>query len=402
MKHKRLTWLFGFLLIMPPTTRYIPFGVDVGGIGFNLPRISMLACAVFATITLIRRPQLQLSYADIGVLSLLLLLILSTAWSIAPDESVRRATDLLFYIIYFASIVIYFNRETALEIFVSLLLLPAAAMVIYSALNVFIYDAHCWAIADLISRNGVTRDMVATFPILFLSMFARNSIQRRIRLILVGLMIVSVLLSGSRSGFVALFFAIALVILVWGRRIKQLSLFHITATGALGLGVMVVGVIAALLAGILSERLLRLPILSGDISPDTLGTARYHVRLAELSTIRSYPLVGIGYGAFFQYSAEQFGIGNYRAHSLITRVWMGAGLPGLSLLLLTGGLVLRNYIRQIIVSNSDNSLCLAGCLIGLLATTLTGMFNIVIIQPLFYLLVGVGSSTIVISKSNHS
>jgi len=88
MKNKRLTWLFGFLLVMPPTTRYIPFGADIGGLTFGLPRISMLACAVFATITLIRRPQLKLSYADVGILLLLMLLILSCAWSIAPNESV--------------------------------------------------------------------------------------------------------------------------------------------------------------------------------------------------------------------------------------------------------------------------------------------------------------------------
>jgi len=65
---------------------------------------------------------------------------------------------------------------------------------------------------------------------------------------------------------------------------------------------------------------------------------------------------------------------------------------------LTGGSVLRNYVQGVITSRSDEALCLFGCLIGLIATTLTGMFNIVIIQPLFYLLVGVGSSAVTLTR----
>lgn len=397
MKRERLTWLFGLLLVMPPTTRYIPFGVDIGGFVFNLPRISMLACAVFAGYTLVYRPQLRLSYSDIGVFSLLLLLILSVAWSVAPEESVRRATDLLFYIIYFASIVVYFNRESALRVFVAVLLIPATAMVSYSVLNL-IYSPRGWRLVDQVSRNGVSRDMVATLPILFFSAYCRDRVQVSLRLFLVGLMVLFVPLSGSRSGLAALAVALVLIILVWGNRVKRLSLASLTVVSAVGLVVLAAGVIVASVAGVLPERILRIPFISGEISPETLGRNRYQVRLAELDTIRANPLTGIGYGAFYQYSAEQFGIGNFRAHSLITRVWMGAGFPGVLLLLLTGGMVLRNYIRRVITSRSNEALCLFGCLIGLIATTLTGMFNIVITQPLFYLLVGVGSSAVVMTE----
>jgi O-antigen ligase len=397
MKRKRLTWFFALLLVMPPTTRYIPFGVDIGGILFNLPRISMLACAVVAAYTLVYRPQLRLSYSDIGVVSLLLLLILSIAWSVAPEESVRRATDLLFYIIYFVSIVVYFNRESAFKLFVAVLPIPAAAMVSYSVLNL-IYSAPGWRLVDLISRNGVSRDMVATLPILFFGAYGRGRVHASVRLLLAGMMVLFVPLSGSRSGLVALAVTLVLIILVWGNRVKRLSLAPLALMSAVSIVVFVAGVGVAFITGVLPERILRIPLISGGISPETLGRSRYQVRLAELGTIQSHPITGIGYGAFFQYSAEQFGIGNFRAHSLITRVWMGAGLPGILLLLFSGGLIIRNYIRQVITSRSDETLWLFGCLIGLIATTLTGMFNIVIIQPLFYLLIGVGSSAVIVNK----
>ncbi|WP_158598841.1 O-antigen ligase [Halorubrum sp. Atlit-8R] len=361
----------------------------------------MLTCGILAIFTLLYRPQLRLSYSEIGILSLLLLLIFSVAWSIAPQESVRRATDLLFYMMYFFAIVVYFNRKDSLNIFVNVLVIPATTVIAYSILNL-IYSSPGWRLAGLISRNGVARDMVAMLPILAFSIYDQNRIQAGVRLILVGLMILFIPLSGSRSGLVALTFTLVLVILVWGNRVKGLSLTSLTAVSVVSLAAMAAGIIISSTVGILPERILRIPVINGEISPEVLGEGRYQVRLAELGTIQSYPLTGIGYGAFFQYSAERFGIGNYRAHSLVTRVWMGAGLPGVLLLLSTGGMVLRNYIRRIILDRSDETLCLSGCLIGLLATTLTGMFNIVIIQPLFYILVGVGSSAVLMSgERNH-
>jgi len=211
-------------------------------------------------------------------------------------------------------------------------------------------------------------------------------------------MIIFIPLSGSRSGLVALIVVLVLVTLTWGNRVKRLSFRSLAVVSLVGLAATAAGIIISSAIGILPERILRIPVINGEISPEVLGRTRYQVRLAELGTIQSYPLTGIGYGAFSQYSAERFGIGNYRAHSLVTRVWMGAGLPGVLLLLSTGGMVLRNYIRRIIVERSDETLCLSGCLIGLLATTLTGMFNIVIHQPLFYILIGVGSSSVLMSR----
>lgn len=395
MEEHQATWAYAAILVSPITLHYLPFVAEVGGLVLNPTRICMLASGVAAARILVQQRQLRVSYTSLGVIMLLLLLILSVTWSLAPKVTARQLVDLSFVLIYFISVIVYLNRDNAFRILLAALLLPAIAVVVYAGLNM-LGTSTAWRLTENASRNWVGRDVVALLPIITLTAVTMDGAQAKVRYGLIIVMMIAVPVSGARSGLVALLIGVSLTAVAWARLEKQFTVRQFVPHVLLGSVGLFVGVIVAVKSGVVPARILQIPVVSGGISPEVIGQYRYAIRQAELATIREYPIFGIGYGAFIEHSITEYGLGATHPHGLLTSIWTGAGIMGVSLLTANAVLILRNYSQQIAHGVGHDPLWMAGCMIGLMSIGLAGMFNVVMYQPILYLLLGVGSSATVI------
>ncbi|MFC6796060.1 O-antigen ligase family protein [Halobaculum halobium] len=354
----------------------------------------------FAFITAIKERYVRLTHSDIGIFVLLSILIASSSWSPSPYESMRRAIDLGLMMIYYGSIVVYLGRDDALQELIRVLLIISTLWVGYGVFEIAFGDLTL-GIVPYISRNELSRNLLALIPLMALVTHWKTGWTKVAYVGLTASMIFLIPLSGSRGGIVGLVFVLGALTILFLRSIAELELLRLLPAGAVAVILFGLVVLAAVHIGIFPQRLTSIPLTAGAFSPEVLGPQRYDVHKAELVTIQRHWLTGVGYEGFVVLTEKMYEIGSFRAHNLITRVWMAAGIGPVLILLATGLSIIRNYTRAIYNLDSIDQMYLSALFIGFGGITVAGMVNIVIDEPLWYVLIAVGSNLIP-EESNRS
>lgn len=377
---------------------YIPIKIPIFGLVFDGIRIFIVASMVFAILTIWQDSNLTITYTDIGIIVTWLFLISSVVWSYAPEATARTGTDLLFYIVFFLTVIVYFKRDPSLRIIFSSILSASIILIALGLIDHF--ETSLLKGVFGVSRNIYARNIAGLFPMFAIYSYYSNSWNRFIYIILSILAIILVALTGSRSGFVAIIFSlIILAILFFATRetLTRKRMLPFLLVSFVGMSMFFY---LGLEYQILPTRLTKIPLSTDAFSPSVLGENRYLVYLAEGAAIQKYWLTGMGFGAFEVWSSAEFGIPRHQAHDLITRIWLGSGIGAVMIFLITYGLIIRNYIGTIVSAERYRIPYLLAALLGLLSISLTGMANIVYIEPLFYIWLAVGSHGILSLASN--
>lgn len=349
-------------------------------------------------VTLLRDPTIQITWTDIGIPTVLGIMILSTVWSVAPEITARRSTDLLFHMTYFITLIIYFNHIDDLWETTHAIQLAATVLVIFGVFTgLFLNDLVFGVLAE--NRNEFGRDVIAMFPFVVVGGIIYEG-KRKLWVALVALGMVFLLFSaGSRSAIVAL--GVTGGLLFTGLPLIRTNISAVRLT--LGMGVFASVLISVVLFGlvydIFPQRIATIPYILLNPSPELLGESRYLIYMAEIDALSKHWFTGIGYGAFKFVSKTVYGLGTHRTHDPITRIWLGGGIVPVLLFITTYVLIIRNYIQFIIHNIAWKQTYALAAFVGLVGITTAGMANIVINELMFYLLLAIGSNLLPLTQS---
>lgn len=391
MATNRVTKILGILLVSPLIGHYIPVSFSAFGFIFTAKRLSIIILIIISIILVYKEKNIILTRASIGFISLLIFLQFTVLWSIAPEVTARRATDLLLYLVFFVTLVVFLERDGAYPWLINGLVISALLISCYGVLGV-VSEGPFRNVISYISRNDYSRDVVALFPIMVVYFMYEEAPKKVLGGMILLIMITTVPMSGSRGGLVSLLVVCLLLVVSYLRYEYRLSYIGIVGLNIVLMGAVAVCMVGLVRVGYVPDRLLSIPLTTDAFSPEVLGIARYQVHRMEFLTIREYWLTGIGYGAFTVVTGEQLEIGSYQAHSLLTRVWLGGGIVAVFLLAYSYLLTIQNYGRQMANTKGKTKWITTACFIGLLGITLAGMVNIVINETLFYILMAIGAS----------
>lgn len=391
MNRTGVTAVFSYLLITPIIAPYIPVLSSLGGHAIPLQKLALLTCAVFALATLHPEYRLELTRIDIGVVALLFVLAASVIWSIAPETTARWVDDLVLFAGFYIAVVVFLRRDGALEALSKSLLVAAGGILIYGYLSAMTgeisRDVFTW-----VTRNYFARDLVAILPLALTGLIGQSTWRgKTVFGAITGLIGLLVMVSGSRSGLVAFLVVAALFVAYWLHVDIRIGVLPTLAVSAAATVFIITIAVLGIQFGVLPGRLSSIPVTPDAFKPEVLGKARYRVYRLERLAVREYWLGGMGFGALPVY-AEQFEwVGSFRSHNIFTRIWLAGGIGALLLFVCVFLAISRNYIRGIVHSSGDQQTRFYAFFVGLLGITLTGMANIVIIHPIFYIMLAVGA-----------
>jgi|GEM_PF-5466145 len=390
MKESSITQIFSLLVLGPLIGRFIPLFWDLPVWSLTPRRGAVFVLFCFSFYTVTRNQSVRIRYSDVGVISLLIVLIASISWSPDPGVSMRRGVDLILIFVYYVSLVIYLQRDGAMSRLIQILMVFAVVASIYGLVEVAFGEVSRGLVA-YISRNELSRKLLALLPLtVVVTILSKQTMQRAVFALTGILMVIVIPLSGSRSGIVGLGIVLFGGTMLFLQYTLQLPSSRLVAAGIVITSLFIVSVVAGVGTGLIPSRLASIPLTPAAFSPEVLGEKRYEVYKAELRTIRNYWLTGVGYEGFVVLTEDVYGIGAYRAHDLISRVWMAAGIGGVVILLATLGNIFRTYIRRIVTADGSTQLYLSAFFLGLVAMTLAGLANIVITELLWYVLLAIG------------
>lgn len=393
MRRPTHTKIYALLIIAPVVGHFVPIFVDLPIWGLTPRRLAIFILFSFALYSLSTKDwKLHITLSDLGLLTVLSILVVSILWSPDLMESLRRGVTIIQMWMYYFSIIIYFRNDKSLDVLLRALLFAAILIVIYALGELFVTGELSRGLANYISRNRLSRNILALLPVVTVVCYLSTDWRRYLFGLIAFTMSVLVLLSGSRGGMVGLFVVVAGVSLVLLHFGVGLSPRISVPLGVVVIGITSIIVLITVQFDYLPPRLTNIPLSPEAVSPEVLGEKRYHVHQAEIQTIKEHWLIGVGYEGFVVLSEEVYRIGSFRAHNLITRVWMSAGFVPVLILIATGLCVFRNYIRAISSTHGTKRLYLSAFFIGVVGITTAGWPNIVIDEPLWYILLGVGSN----------
>jgi len=374
-----------YIFIMAILGIFSPFYVDLP-VDITVRRVALLLSILILAAVLIRSGRVVLSSGEGAMVFLYILLLGSIAWAYAPLESVNRVFDLgflgAFYVLFVTSgtnrIQDWWRALVLYSLFVTVL------TVVYSVIG--------YQFGDAVTQNTVSRFTIASIPILTFA--AGDADRRKFRaglLSCAGLNSLLVVTLRSRSGFIALCVVLSLLGLYGGKLLHDRSI-SFGPSIAVGLLIGMLGTILYLSTVV--ELLEQFPRSLSAVTPEMIGVDRYTMYSLVIDVLRDNWVFGIGYGSFPVVMAEVHRKG-FIIHGFILRLWVGAGILAVILILY----VILCAIRGYTVKSSENAyqssadkreiaLCIALC--GFITI---GLFNPVFTNPLFVLLLALGTGT---------
>lgn len=203
---------------------------------------------------------------------------------------------------------------------------------------------------------------------------------------------VIIIISGSQSSIIGLCLAALLIGLfifrgqnIWSKTVSKFAT--------------IVSVISIFLAlSIINLQLLMIdaPIqFNKSLLITILGTDRYNMYIWVIETISENWLFGVGYGSFPKIMSQGYRKG-FIAHGLFLRIWVGTGLLSIIPLIYSLSASVRGFISSRDRENirSATELQQTGLCISFCSLLTIGFFNPVFLNPIFILLLSLGTGSL--------
>jgi len=393
MDHNRDTVLLIGLLVVALAGVYVPLRIDIRGLSLSIKRAMLILLVGASVFAHLRRRSVNLTYTDIGIWLLVAILVGSGARSDAPVGTARRLVRLVPHLaVYLAIMALPATRDT-FDRLTHGLVLSGGVIVIAGILSLFIGSYNVVYPVPFVSRNHMARNILLLFPLTVIAAHLATGRRKLLYGLSAAAMVILVLMSGSRSGLVSMVLVGLLSTVLFLAAGRGWPATRVLATSVGFVGVGVIGVVVAIQFDLLPARLANIPTNLGELfSPTVLGPKRYYVYSQEIAAIRDHWLLGLGYGGFLDYTeGNPFGQ-RYQAHTLITRVWLAAGIVPVLLLIGVGVLVIRTYSQWMATLNDHYQLYVGAYFIGLLGIFTASMANIVLYDITFWIPLALGAN----------
>lgn len=292
---------------------------------------------------------------DWAVAILVVLAAITTLVTALPDTTRPQVYRLLLGIGFYYVIVNWSDTRFKLRLLIAALSLTGLFLSIFGLFSVqwattkvplmpdLIYNYIPTIITDLIHRNVLAGTLVLIIPIpIALLIYSWHEIKKFEKIIFIFseiTMIVILILSQSRAGWMAFGLSMAILALMGGKWIRLLLLFGIF-----------IGIIVIFSVGIT-------PFLDALITSNTIGgiEGRMETWSRALNMIQDFPFTGVGMGSFLTvadtiYPFTRLGHRTvFHAHNLFFQVGVDLGIPGLiswlAILLITLAVSWQSYVK---------------------------------------------------------
>jgi len=269
-------------------------------------------------------------------IALIVVMGLVTLWATAlPDITHPQVYRLLLGIGFYFAIVNWTNSKSRLRFLILTLALAGSALALFGLFSVqwttnkvpfmpdLFYDYIPTLVSDIIHRNVMAGTLDILIPLVIaLPLFAWRELKKVeiwIFLMSASIMVIVLLLTQSRAGWMAFGLSMAILALMGGKWTRVLLL--------LGL---IIGIIIIFSVGIN-------PTLDAVVSSNTIGgiEGRIETWSRALFMMQDFPFTGVGMGSFLSvadtlYPFARLGHGTVdHAHNLFFQIGVDLGIPGL-------------------------------------------------------------------------
>ena len=324
-----------------------------------------------------------LAFSLLFFLPVYLYLILSSSWSVIPDEAFRNAIYTLISV--FPAFIFGFvlKRRYSLESIASGVVLFVVLVLLQAIYNYYQYSHF------MIIDKAIMRTVVASIVILFTPIVLGIFLIKKNIIYLFGFIILLFLLlsSESRSSVLITIPAVFIVLYLYNRMlaIKSVLVFS---------GILLAAIFIFNLK--LPERFIHTNVnVSASVIDDLTNSTSEHADIARrlityvsLQLFKEKPVFGAGYSSVWQTNLKKYGQ-NFSAHGLVPGTLSEIGILGMSLFLLIIFRVIYIY-RKLIQNNNKSSIFLIkSFFIGFISLCGFGLFHQLLETVYFALIVGI-------------
>jgi exopolysaccharide production protein ExoQ len=278
--------------------------------------------------------------ANWHLVALLFLTWLSIAWSIDPEVSLRRCTALLFMMLFGIYLCQRYELTAILRLIAVAcavnLVLSIALIALVPSIGVSSIDGRWRGIFG--HKNSLGQNLLIAV-IVFAAIDVKSRGGQALRWAGIGVATTLLWLSDSRGPFIALLPAIPLSLLIWSAR------FGVVARAALVLPIVTLTFLAAALVFLNADEMFDL------LGKDSTLTGRTELWSFVWAAITDRPWLGYGFSTFWETSeGPSHAIWEFvrwdapGSHNGYMEMWLGLGILGPTLVLISMGINLRNAI----------------------------------------------------------
>lgn len=324
-----------------------------------------------------------LAFSLLFFLPVYLYLILSSSWSVIPDEAFRNAIYTLISVLPAFIFGFVLKRRYSLESIASGVVLFVMLVLLQAIYNYYHYSHF------MIIDKAIMRTVVASIVILFSPIVLGMFLIKKNIIYLSGFIVLLFLLlsSESRSSVLITIPAVFIVLYLYNRMlaIKSVLVFS---------GIFLAAVFIFNLK--LPERFIHTNVnVSASVIDDLTNSTSEHADIARrlityvsLQLFKEKPVLGAGYSSVWQTNLKKYGQ-NFSAHGLVPGTLSEIGILGMSLFLLIIFRVIYIF-RKLIQNNNKSSIFLIkSFFIGFISLCGFGLFHQLLETVYFALIVGI-------------
>ena len=324
-----------------------------------------------------------LAFSLLFFLPVYLYLILSSSWSVIPDEAFRNAIYTLISVLPAFIFGFVLKRRYSLESIASGVVLFVMLVLLQAIYNYYHYSHF------MIIDKAIMRTVVASIVILFSPIVLGMFLIKKNIIYLSGFIVLLFLLlsSESRSSVLITIPAVFIVLYLYNRMlaIKSVLVFS---------GIFLAAIFIFNLK--LPERFIHTNVnVSASVIDDLTNSTSEHADIARrlityvsLQLFKEKPVLGAGYSSVWQTNLKKYGQ-NFSAHGLVPGTLSEIGILGMSLFLLIIFRVIYIF-RKLIQNNNKSSIFLIkSFFIGFISLCGFGLFHQLLETVYFALIVGI-------------
>ncbi len=324
-----------------------------------------------------------LAFSLLFFLPVYLYLILSSSWSVIPDEAFRNAIYTLISVLPAFIFGFVLKRRYSLESIASGVVLFVMLVLLQAIYNYYHYSHF------MIIDKAIMRTVVASIVILFSPIVLGMFLIKKNIIYLSGFIVLLFLLlsSESRSSVLITIPAVFIVLYLYNRMLALKSVLVFS-------GIFLAAVFIFNLK--LPERFIHTNVnVSASVIDDLTKSASEHADIARrlityvsLQLFKEKPVLGAGYSSVWQTNLKKYGQ-NFSAHGLVPGTLSEIGILGMSLFLLIIFRVIYIF-RKLIQNNNKSSIFLIkSFFIGFISLCGFGLFHQLLETVYFALIVGI-------------
>ncbi len=324
-----------------------------------------------------------LAFSLVFFLPVYLYLILSSSWSVIPDEAFRNAIYTLISVLPAFIFGFVLKQRYSLESIASGVVLFVMLVLLQAIYNYYHYSHF------MIIDKAIMRTVVASIVILFTPIVLGSFLIKKNIIYLSGFVVLLFLLftSESRSSVLIAIPAVFFVLYLYNR---MLAIKSVLVFGCIFLAAVFIFNLK------LPERFIHTNVnVSASVIDELTKPASEHADIARrlityvsLQLFKEKPVLGAGYSSVWQTNLKKYGQ-NFSAHGLVPGTLSEIGILGMSLFLLIIFRVIYIF-RKLIQNNKKSSIFLIkSFFIGFVSLCGFGLFHQLLETVYFALIVGI-------------